>query len=348
MNYTNLAEMKEILRQYGITAEDISLQPLGSGLINHTWLVSTGEKKMVLQQINQQVFRKPEAIAYNIRLLAGYLQQMQPGYLFPAPVTTLTGEEMLLQDGRYYRLFPFVEGSHTIDVVSTPGQAYEAARQFGKFTHLLHGFDATRLQITLPDFHNLPLRYEQFKTSLRKADPQRMRIAGEEIAFLKSQYPIVDEYLARMKSFPVRVIHHDTKISNVLFDEQDKGLCVIDLDTIMPGFFISDVGDMMRTCLCPVSEEEADATQINIRPDYYHAIVKGYGSEMNDVLTDEEKNSFLFAGKFMIYMQALRFLTDYLNNDIYYGSRYEGQNHVRARNQSVLLQRLTDFGQTQL
>ena len=128
----------------------------------------------------------------------------------------------------------------------------------------------------------------------------------------------------------------------MLFNEEDKGLCVIDLDTVMPGHFISDAGDMIRTYLSPVSEEEKDFSKIEIRENYFVSIFKGYMSEMSEELTVGEKNHFIYAGKFMIYMQAIRFLTDHLNNDIYYGAKYENQNFVRAGNQSTLLKRLIE------
>ena len=128
----------------------------------------------------------------------------------------------------------------------------------------------------------------------------------------------------------------------MLFNNNDKGLCVIDLDTVMPGYFISDVGDMIRTYLSPVSEEEKDFSKIQIRDEYFKAIAEGYLTEMNDELTATEKEHFVYAGKFMIYMQALRFLTDYLNDDIYYGSKYEGHNFIRANNQLTLLNRLIE------
>jgi hypothetical protein len=127
-----------------------------------------------------------------------------------------------------------------------------------------------------------------------------------------------------------------------LFDDDDKGICVIDLDTVMAGYFISDVGDMMRTYLSPANEEEKDFSKVQVREEYFQSIWDGYTKEMKDELNKEEKEHFIYAGKFMIYMQALRFLTDYLNNDVYYGTKYEGQNFVRAGNQVVLLQRLIE------
>jgi thiamine kinase-like enzyme len=143
--------------------------------------------------------------------------------------------------------------------------------------------------------------------------------------------------------FHLRVAHHDAKISNVLFDQHDQVLCVIDFDTLMPGYFISDLGDMMRTYLCPVSEEETDYSKIKVRNEYYQAITEGYISETESILTDTEKYPFHFAGCYMIYMQALRFLTDYLNNDIYYGARYEKHNYNRAKNQIILLQKYMEL-----
>jgi thiamine kinase-like enzyme len=199
------------------------------------------------------------------------------------------------------------------------------------------------LKITLPDFHNLSLRYRQFEHALKTGNPARIEDAAEIVFAIKQNKNIVDKYETGKDKFTIRVTHHDTKISNVLFDEAGKGLCVIDLDTVMPGYFISDLGDMMRTYICPVSEEEKDFSKIIIRKEFYDAVVEGYLSEMGEVLTASEKEYFHFAGEFMIYMQALRFLTDHLNNDIYYGAKYEGHNFVRAGNQLSLLQRLQEF-----
>ena len=199
------------------------------------------------------------------------------------------------------------------------------------------------MKITIPHFHNLTLRYEQFENAMVSGNAERINIAKELISFIVLQHHIVAEFERIIPTFKTRCIHHDTKISNVLFDGDNNGLCVIDLDTLMPGFFISDVGDMMRTYLCPVSEEERDFSKIVIRPAFYDAIKAGYMDEMGEELTADEKRYFLFAGKFMIYMQAIRFLTDYINDDVYYGEKYKDHNFFRAGNQITLLQRLRDF-----
>ena len=325
----------------------MAVEPIGSGLINETWRIKGGVNDFILQKINHAIFTNPEAITKNVHNVSAYLKKHFPQYLFPKTLCAVNNDELikLEENGCYYRITHFVQNSHTIDTVQNTKQAFEAARQFGKFTNLLSKFPQDSLLETLPDFHNLTLRYEQFKQALQNGNEQKIEEAAELISFINSNKDIVDRYEAILKNpaFKKRVTHHDTKISNVLFDDNDNGLCVIDLDTVMPGYYISDVGDMLRTYLSPVSEEEKDFSKIIIREEYFQAIKKGYMSEMQEELSEEEKNHFIFAGKFMIYMQAIRFLTDHLNNDTYYGAKYPGQNFVRAGNQIILLQRLLEL-----
>ncbi len=335
--------MQNVLNAYGFELGKYTLRPLGNGLINSTWLVVRGQQAFVLQKINHHIFKAPELIGANIRLLQDYLAKEFPDYLFVGTVSTAAGQDMLKTSGGYFRLFPFISGSHTIDVVQKPEQAFEAAAQFGAFTKRLHAMDIRKLQITLPDFHNLTLRYQQFEDSLMNGNPARISACQNLIEQLKYHRLILENFQQIKDALILRCTHHDTKISNVLFDSTNKGLCVIDLDTVMPGYFISDVGDMMRTYLSPVSEEEQDFEKIIIRPDFYEAIKAGYLSEMKTILTAAELNAFHFAGQYMIYMQALRFLTDHLNDDIYYGAKYPEHNFVRAGNQVRLLEKLIAF-----
>lgn len=335
--------LKSILELYGIKAENSNIVPFGTGLVNNTWKISSSSRTYILQRINQDVFKNPLDIALNIRQIGNYLSQNNPEYLFVNPETTLSGKDLVFNtEYGYFRLFPFVAGSHTSDVLSSIHQAFEAAKEFGKFTKILSEFPAQRLKITIPNFHNLPLRYQQFELALINGNQKKIKEGHEYIKFLKKNFEIVSisEKITRHPSFKKRVTHHDTKVSNILFNEKNRPLCVIDLDTVMPGYFISDVGDMFRTYLSPVSEEEKDFEKIQIRNDYFKAISEGYLSEMNTELTNLEKEHFLYAGKFMIYMQSLRFITDFLTGDGYYGAKYEGHNLVRAGNQITLLQRL--------
>ena len=333
-----------ILEKFGLNIEDYSVLQFDSGLINKTWKVSTLNKSYILQRINHHVFKRPEDIDRNLFGLKKYLNVHYPDYLFVAPVAASDGTTLIQTSEGYFRLFDFVDGSETINYVSTCREAYEAARQFGKFSRLLSGFNADELAYTLPDFHNLTLRFEQFTKALAHASEGRIEKALKAISFIQANEDIVQTYnkiLADL-SIPHRVVHHDTKISNVLFDKNNQSLCVIDLDTVMPGYYISDVGDMMRTYLSQANEEETDLGKIEIRKDFFQAIYKGYLSEMGIALNEKEKQLFIYSGEFIIYMQAIRFLTDYLNNDIYYGAKYPDHNLNRALNQITLLEKYMD------
>jgi len=335
---------EKIFKEFGIDPNAL-VKPFGSGLINNTWLICGNENDLILQRINHNVFKQPLDIAFNIGLICEYFKANHPGHLSICPRKTIAGDEMIfIKEEGYFRLFPFIKNSHTTDVVVSPSQAYEAAKQFGRFTNLLSAFPVDKLKITLPDFHNLPLRYTQFDSAIKGGNKERIKEAVTIIHFLKEQYEIVkiSEQISTNTDFKKRITHHDSKISNVLFNEHNKGLCVIDLDTVMPGYFISDFGDMMRTYLSPVSEEENDLSKIEIRDDYFKAIADGYLCEMGNELSVVEKNSLVYAGKFMTYMQALRFLTDHLNNDVYYGAKYEGHNFMRANNQATLLKKIIE------
>jgi Ser/Thr protein kinase RdoA (MazF antagonist) len=338
----NIAE--DILKTFGFSFDTVSLQQIGSGHINRTYLLSTqSEQKYILQNINTHVFKDPYAIANNIKAVAAYLKTNYPNYLFPAPIATTKSELMFHFNDEYWRLLPFVANTTAFDTLSDPKQAYEAAKQFGKLSRLLNNFDTALLKPTIPGFHDLKWRYEQFTFALSNADEQLKANAKEQIELALNLHYIVNYYRSfeQSKNFPNRVMHHDTKISNVLLDTANfDGICVIDLDTLMPGKFISDLGDMMRTYLCAFSENETDLSKISIRLDYFKATIEGYLSEMADILTETEKELILFSGKYIIYMQALRFLTDYLNGSIYYPFSYPEQNLDRAKNQFELLSEL--------
>jgi Ser/Thr protein kinase RdoA (MazF antagonist) len=334
--------LTDILNSFGLQSGTYISEKLNSGLINQTWKISTESREYILQQVNKNVFKSPGDIVKNITALDSFLGANFPDYLFVSLLKSPSGEYMV-QDGpgEFYRLMPFVKNSKTFTVVTTKQEAYEAAHQFGKFTSLLSDFDISKLSYTLPDFHNLKLRFEQFKQAYRNAAKERLDDAESAIRETFNHQEIVQTYksIVADRLIPLRVIHHDTKISNVLFDKNHLGICVIDLDTVMPGYFFSDVGDMMRTYLSPANEEEKDFSKISIREGFFQAIMEGYCNEMAPVLTQAEKELFIYSGKFMIYMQAIRFLTDFLNGDIYYSYSYPKHNLVRAQNQFVLLNR---------
>lgn len=336
----------DILQAFGIQVDASGIKKFGSGHINNTFLLTGKDgNRYILQKINTYVFKEPEVIARNQRLAADYLALHHPGYLFITPVPTVDGEELYQHDDEYWRVIPFIADSTSVDQADSPKQAYEAAKQFGKLARNLHGIDLREFDYSIPNFHNLTLRYAAFQDAIRSAKDDR-KAAAEELVNRFLQYSgiaITFEQLTTSKDFPDRLMHHDTKINNVLLHKDTfEGICVCDLDTLMPGKIISDLGDMVRTYVSPVSEEERDFSKITIREDYYEALMKGYLSEVGDTLTKTEREHLFYAGQFMIYMQGIRFLTDYLNGDVYYPIKYPEHNFDRAMNQLTLLERLMD------
>jgi Ser/Thr protein kinase RdoA (MazF antagonist) len=338
-------KIEKVLTEYRLNKEGVTYQAFGTGHINSTFLINdqTSSYKFILQNININVFKKPDIIAQNMKMVGDYLSKHYPDYLFVNAIKTIDGKEMAIVDGDYWRLTNFIENSISFDTLSDPAQAYEAAVQFGRLNKLLSDFDASQLKETIPGFHDLGLRFKQFNDALSIAPEHFRQNAAPEIQKALHYKFILDYFnsFKNSKDFPDRAMHHDTKISNMLFDRDSMtGICVIDLDTLMSGKFISDLGDMMRTYLCAFSENEPDTDKIFVRIEYFEAIVKGYLQEMGSKLSPVEKDLILFSGKYLIYMQAIRFLTDYLNSNIYYPISYPEQNLDRTKNQFKLLDEL--------
>src|SRR5690242_4278371 len=185
---------QEIFTANGLDKNAVNVEVLQNGLINSTWKIISTEGNFILQKINTEVFKNPNAIAANVRLISDYLSESNPAYLFAAQIPTVDGQELLKINNDYYRLIPFVPGSHTISTVEKPEQAYEAAKKFGEFTHLLSGFAVEKLQITIPDFHNLSLRFEQFENALKHGNKQRLKESKDLIGAIESEKNIVYTY----------------------------------------------------------------------------------------------------------------------------------------------------------
>ena len=336
-----MINQQEILSSYFHENPALDIQLFGNGLIHKTYILSKENvPAFILQQVNTNVFKWPDAIENNLQLLKAYLDESNVHLILPLPLQNLAGSLHTFINNDVFRVTKYVEGSHAIDTCLQPEQAYEAAFQFGQFTSSFAGLDISRLKATIPDFHNLTFRWKQFEQALANGNPTRIQQASQEIKTIIDNKSIVTKYehICNSDQFKQRVTHHDTKISNVLFDQNEKGICVIDLDTVMGGLHISDLGDMFRTYLSPGNEEETDLEKVFVRSSFYTAIVDGYLEKMSDQLTDDEKAMIPFAGEFLIYMQALRFLTDFLNDDIYYGISYEMNNFNRTINQLHLLE----------
>ena len=296
----------EVLASFLLPAEfdlsEVKISSLCSGLIHSTWKCEfTASTSYVLQQMNANVFTEPALVCNNINLVSKYLKSAAPTYLSIDLVPTRSGELLLKKNSSnplYFRLFRFINDSVVYQTVNSEEIAYQAAKQFGKFANLLSGMNSEELHVTLQNFHNLSFRYDEFDaalTSIKNSSidmnslgHERMVEVHDHIQYLQSlKADIVDAFEVIQSQgdsiLKKRVMHHDTKISNVLFNRVNEGICVIDLDTLMPGYFISDVGDMMRTYLCPVDENEPDFSKISIRNNYFHAIVFSLCWEIYDL-----------------------------------------------------------------
>lgn len=330
---------ESILKSFGLSP-DCKISSIGSGHIHYTFKVE-GQKSFVLQRVNKNVFTRPDVIAKNNRLAFQYLKQHHPDFLFPQALADVNGNDLVYDaEGFPWRLYPLIENTFTIDEVKNEQQAYEAAKGFGALSKNLQGIDVSLFEPTLDRFHDLAWRYEQFEDALGKAKDYLITQCEAEIAAAKSFHYLVHEYqqLVSRGTLVLRIMHNDTKVNNILFDSvSQKAVCAIDLDTLMPGYFIYDLGDMVRTFVSPVSEEEKDISKIQFRKEIYHALLQGYLSEMNDILSKEEKKSIPFAGMMMTYIMALRMLADFLRGNTYYHVTYPEQNLIRSRNQLHLL-----------
>lgn len=324
------------------------IEAFGTGLINHSYKVSySADEVILLQCINQATFSQPENIINNYRQLYNFLATAG-GRSIPALVPTNRGKYFWVDENEnFWRATAFVKNSYANNSASSDQEVYPAAKCFAEFTSALTGLDPATLEIIIPGFHDLSLRYQQFEQAISGAGINRLLKATHVISSLRERFHLVrfyDSVIADTVNYPVRIMHHDCKISNILFDNAtNEVICPVDLDTVMPGRFFSDVGDMIRTMACSREENSTEWEHIDIVPSYYEAIIAGYLAGSKDLLTDAEKSNLHYAGLMLIYMQCLRFVTDFLHNDIYYKTSYPEQNLNRALNQLILLEKLEDY-----
>jgi Ser/Thr protein kinase RdoA (MazF antagonist) len=340
--------MKAAAQFFG-SGGNISIEQLGNGLIHHTYKASQegNEKSIVLQAINSAVFKEPEKIVSNYLEIYNHLQKNQEAIKIPSPIICSNGQYLFTDEKNIkWRATSFINGSYSPMVAENEESAYTVAKSFARFTYALSNMDLGKLSEIISGFHNLSWRYQQFESALLLAPASLLDKASALIAKLKQRKVLVDFYdhIKKNPDYPTRVMHHDCKISNILFDAKTNWvICPVDLDTVMPGKYFSDLGDMIRSMACTADENNVEWDKINIRPSFYKAILKGYLEGIGDIFTEEEKKNIHYAGLMLIYMQSLRFVADYLNGDIYYKITYPTQNLDRAMNQLILLQKLEEF-----
>jgi len=336
--------IKTIAKEFGL--ENPSIEPLSAGIIHHTYKVESDVQSLVLQQLNTNVFTKPEALIDNYLLVYEYLQN-KGRIRIPEPIESLTGEWLVKDEtGNSWRATEFITNAYSPDSAHDAKAAFTTAACFASFTRSLQGINVSQLDVVIADFHDLSFRYQQFEDAVAAAELFKAMRATHVIAELRQRRHMVDFYetIRNNPQFPLRLMHHDCKIGNILFDRQThEVICPIDLDTIMPGKYFSDLGDMIRTMACTEGEESRNWENIDIKKEFYNSIIEGYLQGVGDIFTIEEKKHIHFSGLIMIYMQALRFITDFLNGDTYYKTTYPEQNLNRALNQLILLEKLEEY-----
>ncbi len=340
--------MEQIVQHFFDYQQLISLTPFGSGHINDTYrleIVSGGQPQTwLLQRLNHHVFRQPEAVMQNIQLVAEHLEKQPYELKILKPQPTLDGHWLYYDpSGNYWRVFSFFDKTASYEQVETPGQAHAAAKAFGAFARALNGLDASQLQATIPNFHNGLWRLEQFHEAIQHALPERLTEARAEVDVILAHQSLFQQ-VADLH-LPLRAIHHDTKVNNLLFDAASDtahptAVAVIDLDTVMPGIVLSDFGDLVRTATSLANEDEADLSKIHFRQPIYGALLEGFLSEMGDILTPAERSALPLAGPWLTLMQAVRFIGDYIVGDVYYKVKYAGHNLVRGRGQVALFEQM--------
>jgi hypothetical protein len=334
--------MNDIISSFGLDASRFRILPHGGGHINenyHVASLSAGETGYLLQKINHFVFRDVPLLMENIATVTTHLARNNPegaGKTCLRLLKTPEGKQYVTGPGdSYWRMFYFIGDHLTFEAATDPSLAYEGAGMFGRFLRNLETLPAGSLGETIPNFHNLKARLRQLRDSISGASSERMERVGEELKYIWSKAPemgIIQD-LADRSILPKRVTHNDTKINNVLFDRNRKGLCVVDLDTVMPGLVHYDFGDGIRTFANTGKEDDTDLDRVTMDPELFRAFAEGYLKEAGPVLSQAELETLHLAGILFPFMQGVRFLTDYLNGDIYYRTGYEDHNLVRARAQ---------------
>jgi len=349
-------DIKHIAENFNLDGKFIRSEPFGSGHINDTYELTCeqdgGLIHYILQRINHEVFKNPPAMMENIRRVTNHIRrklQEQHSTLASRQlivIGTKDGADFLLDNcGNYWRIYNRIDDAFTYDTIESPELAYEAARMFGRFAAMLTDLSGPPLHETIPDFHTTPKRLEAFEEVLRQDPCNRAKDVRPEIDFVHKNTEICDVLLNYVSKgeIPIRITHNDTKINNVLMDEKThKGVCVIDLDTVMPGLSLYDFGDMVRTATNPAEEDERDLSKVTMRMPIFEMLLKGYAEETHTFLTPAEKKNMAFAGKLITFEQMIRFLADHLAGDIYYKIHREGHNLDRCRTQMKMVQSIIE------
>ena len=340
-------DLRAIVRQFYIHGEFRGAEPFGSGHINDTYRAVVDQagthNRYILQRINHGIFKNPVALMENIQRVTKHLANKLAGERdVSRRVLTLVPTRSGLpyhhdEQGNYWRAYLFIERAQSFDVVESPRQAFEAARAFGQFQMLLADLPLPRLVDTIPDFHHTPQRFAALAKAVDSDAHNRAASAKAEIEFAMQRASITS--VLHAAQLPERVTHNDTKINNVMLDDMTgEAVCVVDLDTLMPGLSLHDFGDMVRTATSPTKEDERDLAKVTMQLPMFEALARGYLASAAELLTDAEKKLLPLSGRLITFEIGIRFLTDYLGGDTYFKVHRDRHNLDRCRTQFKLVE----------
>lgn len=347
----NLNKLKDIVFQFILSDENVHIKPLGKGHINDSYIVTSKGNEYVLQRINHHIFQHVAELQQNIFRVTSHIRaklEEQGVADIDRRVLTLvpTHEGALFHkdsNGDYWRMMDFIKESKSYDEIN-PELAYRAGMAFGDFQKMLADLPGEPLYESIQNFHNMEARLKTFRASVEANKAGRLKeVAGlvKEIED-RAEEMCKAERMHREGTLPKRTNHCDTKVNNILFDENDQVLCVVDLDTVMPGYVLSDFGDFIRTGANTGAEDDKNLDNVSVDLAIFAGYAKGYLQKAASFLTDVEIAHLAFGAKLLTYMQTVRFFTDYIDGNTYYKIAYPDHNLVRTKAQFKLLQSLEE------
>ncbi len=352
----DLKKSIEALDMFDIGGKIIGCIPYGNGHINNTFLVTSVTKdkqtyQYILQKVNRNVFRHPDQVVSNIEKVTEHIKSKveKPERNTLNLIKAKDGKNYCVtKDSEYWRTYKFIDNALCLEAPRNTDDFYESAIAFGQFQQYLSDFDATKIYEVIRDFHNTPKRYEAFLEAVKKDPLGRAKNVQDEIKFVMDREEFTHVLLDSHKSgkLPLRVTHNDTKINNVMLTKEGKALCVIDLDTVMPGFSVTDFGDAIRFGANTAAEDEKDLSKVNLDLNLYEIFTKGYIKGCNNALTKTELELFPEGAKMMTFECGMRFLTDYILGDTYFKTKYPEHNLDRCHTQFKLVECMEQHWQT--
>lgn len=346
------AKIQEAIENIQFEGIYVEHMPYGSGHINDTFAAvfqqaDGSRRRYILQRMNHEIFKDPEALMENINNVTSFLRKKiveaggDPERETLNVVPAKDGKSFFKDSiGSYWRGYVFIEGATSYDKVEKPEHFYQSAVAFGNFQKLLADYPAATLHETIPDFHNTTVRFETFKKAVQEDVMGRAKDVQAEIDFAMAREEDASVLMNMLKKgeLPLRVTHNDTKLNNIMIDDKTgKGICVIDLDTVMPGLALNDFGDSIRFGANPAAEDEKDLSKVWMELSLFESFTKGFLEACGNSLTDNEINMMPMGAKLMTFECGIRFLTDYLQGDTYFKVHREGHNLDRCRTQFKLV-----------